>query len=58
MALFRVLLAVFGLSVGWLALRFVTTGQRRYLHWALWLLAGALASGVVFFGVLLIARLT
>lgn len=57
MALFRLLLVVFGISVAFLAFRFVVTGQRRYLQWALRLLAGALVSGLVFFAVLLVSRL-
>jgi hypothetical protein len=54
---FRVLLVAFGISVTVLAVRFIATGERRYLQWALRLLALALVSGVVFFAVLLIARL-
>jgi hypothetical protein len=55
---FRLLLVVFALLVAFLGVRYVVTGQRSYLRWALRLLAGALVSGVVFFSVLLIARLT
>jgi predicted membrane-bound mannosyltransferase len=55
---FRLLLVVFGLLTVFLAARYVVTGRRQYLHWALRLLAGALVSGVVFFAVLLITRLT
>jgi hypothetical protein len=54
---FRVLLAVFGIAVAFLAARYVVTGQRLYLRWALRLLGVALASGVVFFAVLLVSRL-
>jgi hypothetical protein len=54
---FRVLLAVFGIAVVFLAARYVVTGQRLYLRWALRLLGVALASGVVFFAVLLVSRL-
>jgi hypothetical protein len=54
---FRVLLVVFGISVTFLAVRYVVSGERIYLRWALRLLGLALVSGVVFFGVLLIARL-
>jgi len=56
-ALFRVLLAVFGVAVLVFATRFILTGQRRYLRWALWVLAVALGSGVLFFAVLLVSRL-
>jgi hypothetical protein len=54
---FRLLLVVFGLLVAFLAVRYVRTGRRQYLQWALRLLAGALVSGVVFFAVLLVTRL-
>ncbi|HWY72052.1 MAG TPA: hypothetical protein VNW98_00300 [Burkholderiaceae bacterium] len=57
MALFRVLLAVFGVAVLFFATRFILTGQRRYLRWTLWVLAVALGSGVLFFAVLLVSRL-
>lgn len=57
MAAFRVLLVLFGVSVTLLAIRFVVSGERRYLRWALRLLGAALVSGLVFFGVLLVARL-
>jgi len=40
-----------------LAVRFINTGERRYLRWALRVLALALVSGVVFFAVLLATRL-
>jgi len=56
-ALFRVLLVVFGVAVLFFASRFMLTGQRRYLNWAVWVLAAALGSGVVFFAVLLVSRL-
>jgi hypothetical protein len=56
-AAFRVLLAVFGIAVAFLAVRYVVTGQRLYLRWALRLLGVALTSGVVFFAVLLVSRL-
>jgi len=56
-ALFRILLIAFGIAVTIFALRFIATGQRRYLHWALRLLGLVLFSGVVFFGVLLATRL-
>jgi len=55
--LFRVLLVVFGVAVLFFASRFMLTGQRRYLRWAVWVLATALGSGVVFFAVLLVSRL-
>jgi hypothetical protein len=54
---FRVLLVAFGISVTILAVRFIATGERRYLRWTLRVLAAALVSGLVFFGVLLAARL-
>jgi hypothetical protein len=54
---FRVLLAAFGIAVTVLAVRFINTGERRYLRWALRVLAGALVSGVVFFAILLATRL-
>ena len=57
MIAFRVLLAVFGVAVLYLAGRFIRTGQRIWLRRALWLLGVALASGVVFFAVLLVSRL-
>ena len=57
MRAFRLLLVVFGLLVAFLAIRYVTTGRREYLRWALRVLAAVLVSGVVFFAVLLIARL-
>jgi hypothetical protein len=53
---FRFLLAAFGVAVLFFATRFMVTGQRRYLRWALWLLAAALVSGVLFFAVLLISQ--
>jgi hypothetical protein len=56
-AVFRVLLAAFGIAVLFCAVRFVVTGQQRYLRRAVWLLAAALASGVLFFAVLLVSRL-
>jgi hypothetical protein len=56
-AVFRVLLAAFGVAVLFCAARFVFTGQRRYIRWAVWLLMAALASGVLFFSVLLVSRL-
>jgi hypothetical protein len=56
-AAFRVLLAVFGVAVALLAIRYVLTGQRQYLRWALRLLGAFLVSGVVFFAVLLVSRL-
>jgi len=56
-AFFRVLLAVFGVSVTILAVRYMTTGERRYLTWAARLMGLFLVLGVVFFVVLLIARL-
>jgi hypothetical protein len=56
-AAFRVLAVVFGLAVAFLAIRYVVTGQRQYLRWALRLLGAALTSGVVFFAVLLASRL-
>jgi hypothetical protein len=56
-AAFRVLLAAFGLAVTFLAIRYVVTGRRTYLHWALRLVGAALVSGVVFFAVLLVSRL-
>jgi hypothetical protein len=55
-AFFRVLLVAFGISVTVLAVRFIATGERRYLLWALRVLGAALVSGVVFFGVLLATR--
>lgn len=57
MAAFRVLLVVFGLLVTYFAIRFIVTGRRTYLDWALRLIAVALLSGVVFFAVLLVERL-
>ena len=57
MAVFRILLVAFGISVTVLAVRFIATGERRYLHWALRVLGAALLSGLVFFGVLLATRL-
>jgi hypothetical protein len=56
--LFRVLLVAFGVAVTVLAVRFVLTGQRQYLRWALRLLGAALLSGLVFFAVLLVTHLT
>ena len=57
MAAFRVLLAVFGVAVLYLAARYIRTGERVWLRRALWLLGAALASGVLFFAVLLVSRL-
>ena len=57
MAAFRLLLAAFGVAVTFFAVRFIVTGNRQYLGWALRLLAAALVSGVVFFAVLLVTRL-
>ena len=57
MRAFRLLLVVFGLLVAFFAVRYVVTGRRQYLRWALRLLAAVLVSGVVFFAVLLITRL-
>lgn len=57
MAVFRALLVAFGVAVTVLAVRFIVTGRREYLSWSLRLLAAALVSGVVFFGVLLVKRL-
>jgi hypothetical protein len=54
---FRLLLAAFGVAVLFYATRFIITGDRRYLRRALWLLAGALVSGVLFFSVLLVSQL-
>jgi hypothetical protein len=54
---FRLLLVAFGLAVLFFATRFVVTADRRYLRRALWLLAAALVSGVLFFSVLLISQL-
>jgi len=54
---FRILLVAFGVAVLFFATQFVVTGQRRYLNRALWLLGAALASGVLFFAVLLVSRL-
>jgi hypothetical protein len=54
---FRVLLAAFGVAVLFFAIRFIRTGQQRYLRWALWLLGAALVGGVLFFAVLLVSRL-
>jgi len=56
-AYFRVLLVVFGLSVTFLAARYMMTGQRHYLHWAARIVGLALALGVLFFTGLLVARL-
>jgi len=56
-AVFRIALVAFGLAVLFCATRFIVTGDRRYLRRALWLLAGALVSGVLFFSVLLVSRL-
>jgi len=56
-AAFRVLLVVFALLVTYFAIRFIRTGRRLYLQWALRLLAAALLSGVMFFAVLLLVRL-
>jgi len=56
-AVFRILLVALGVAVTVLAVRFVVTGQRRYLQWALRLLGAALLSGVVFFAVLLVTHL-
>jgi len=56
-AAFRVLLVVFALLVTYFAIRFIRTGRRLYLQWALRLLGAALLSGVVFFTVLLVVRL-
>jgi len=56
-AAFRVLLVVFALLVTYFAIRFIRTGRRLYLQWALRLLAAALLSGVAFFAVLLVVRL-
>jgi hypothetical protein len=55
---FRVLLVAFGLAVLFFATRFLVTGDRRYLRGALWVLAAALVSGVLFFTVLLISQLS
>jgi len=55
-AVFRLALAVFGIAVLIFAVRFVLTGERRYLRWAVSLLLGALAFGVLFFAVLLVSR--
>jgi len=52
---FRILLAAFGVAVLFFSVRFVATGERRYLRLALWLLAAALISGVLFFSVLLVS---
>jgi hypothetical protein len=57
LAVFRILLVAFGVAVLFFATQFVVTGQRRYLNRALWLLGAALASGVLFFAVLLVSRL-
>ena len=56
MAAFRLALAVFGIAVLFFAVRFVLTGERRYLQWAFSLLAAALGLGVLFFAVLLVSR--
>jgi hypothetical protein len=53
---FRVLLAAFGVAVLFFATRFILTGRRRDLRLALWLVAVALGSGVLFFAVLLVSR--
>jgi hypothetical protein len=53
---FRALLTAFGVAVLFFAVRFIATGERRYLQWALRLLASALILGVLFFSVLLASR--
>ena len=58
MAAFRVLLAAFGVAMFYLAARYVRTGERIYMRRALWLLGGVLLSGVLFFAVLLVSRLS
>jgi hypothetical protein len=56
LAAFRILLAAFGVAVLFFAIRFIVSGDRRYLRWAWWLLGAALAVGVLFFSVLLVSR--
>jgi hypothetical protein len=54
---FRILLIAFGAGVTFFVVRFLQTGQRGYLNWAGRLLGLGLASGLLFFAVLLVARL-
>lgn len=57
MALFRLLLFVFGAAVVFLAVRYMATGERRYLNWAGRLIVLFLACGVAFSVILLLTRL-
>jgi hypothetical protein len=55
-AAFRLLLGAFGVAVLFFSASYIATGERRYLRGALWLLAAALISGVLFFSILLVSR--
>jgi hypothetical protein len=56
-ALFRLLLVVFGAAVVFLAVRYMLTGQRHYLNWAARLIVLFLGGGVAFSVILLLTRL-
>ena len=57
MKAFRLLLVAFAVAVVYFAIRYMRTGRRGYLDWAIRLLVLALFSGVAFFSVLLAQRL-
>jgi len=55
--LFRALLLLFAVAVCVCVAAFLVTGDRKYLRWAGTLFKIAVASGLLFFAVLLIERL-
>lgn len=57
MPLFRALLLLFAVAVCVCVAAFLVTGDRKYLRWAGTLFKIAVASGLLFFAVLLIERL-
>lgn len=58
MALLRALLLLFAIALCVCVALYFVTGERKYLRWAGSLLKIAVATGLLFFAVLLLERLT
>jgi hypothetical protein len=57
MALLRVLFIVAALAVAGLVVAYFSTGERKFLRWALRVFVAAVVAGLLFFAVLIADRL-
>jgi hypothetical protein len=56
MLLLRIVAILLGLGIGVSAVLWLLTGERKWFDWSLRLVKAAVATGLVFFGVLAVQR--